>query len=98
MVDEIVKAQGRLGEVMEREPDKNFSDYQTQTFQNAKTVAKHAQEMALQGANAPETLSAISRSLTTAYGQLVDSSRGALATIEGEEVAMAIIISQINHL
>ena len=50
------------------------------------TVAKHVQEMALQGVNAPETLSAISRSLTTAYSQLVDSARGALATIEGEEV------------
>ena len=36
MVDEIVKAQGRLREVMEREPDKNFSDYQTRTFQSAK--------------------------------------------------------------
>ena len=31
-----MKAQGRLADVMEREPDKNFSDYQTQTFQNAK--------------------------------------------------------------
>ena len=36
MVDEIVKAQGRLRQVMEREPDKNVSDYQTRTFQSAK--------------------------------------------------------------
>lgn len=36
MVDEIVKAQGKLEQTIEREPDMNFSDYQSETFQNAK--------------------------------------------------------------
>ena len=38
MVDEIVKAQGRLEKTVESEPDKNFSDYQSETFQNAKVL------------------------------------------------------------
>ena len=36
MVDEIVKAQGRLDQTMDTEPEKAFSDYQSETFQAAK--------------------------------------------------------------
>lgn len=36
MVDEIGKAQAKLGENIDREPDKNFSDYQSEAFQHAK--------------------------------------------------------------
>ena len=39
MVDEIVKSQGRLQETVDREPDKTFSDYQSETFQNAKVTS-----------------------------------------------------------
>jgi talin len=87
MVDEIVKSQGRLQETVDREPDKTFSDYQSETFQNAKAVAKHAQEVVAKSKSSPEEMSAYSRGLTTAYAQLIDSSRGALATIENAEVA-----------
>lgn len=38
MVDEIGKAQAKLGENIDREPDKNFSDYQSEAFQHAKVT------------------------------------------------------------
>lgn len=42
--------------------------------------------MTQKSTTAPDEMSATSRGLTTAYTELVDSARGALATIESEEV------------
>ena len=49
-------------------------------------MAKHAQEMVLKSGSAPDELVGTSREVTTTYTQLVESARGALATIESAEV------------
>lgn len=86
MVDEITKAMGRLDTTLEEDVQKTFTDYQGEAFAECKLVAKDAQEMLAKAATAPNELSAVSRELTTTYAQLVESTRGALATIESAEV------------
>ena len=86
MVDEIQKAMARLEETLPDEVDQTYADYQTATFDHCKAVVKHTQEMVLKSGSAPDELAGTSRELTTTYSQLVESARGALATIESTEV------------
>ncbi len=87
MVDEINKAMARLDETVEEEVDDTFADYQAKAFTECKQVAREAQEMLAKSTSAPDELSTVSRDLTATYTDLVESSRGALATIESAEVS-----------
>ena len=86
MVDEIQKAMALVEETLPDEVEKTYADYQAVTFEHCKMMAKHAQEMVLKSGSAPDELVGTSREVTTTYTQLVESARGALATIESAEV------------
>lgn len=87
MTDEINKAMDRLENPLEGEVEATYADYQAETFKQCKNLTKFAQEMVLQSSSNPGELSNTSRELTTTYGQLVDSARGGLATIDSAEIA-----------
>jgi len=85
MVDKMKKAMAREEETLPDEIGKSFADYQATMFEHCKTMVKHAQEMVLKSDSDPEVI-ATSRKVVTTYSQLVESVRGALATIESAEV------------
>ena len=87
MTDEISKAMARLDDMLESEVEGTYGDYQAETFKNCKNLAKYAQDMILKSSSSPGELSNLSRELTDTYSGLVDSARGALATIESQELA-----------
>ena len=88
MVDEIGKAMSRLDNTLEGEVDKTYAEYQAETFKECKAVAKHAQDMMVKAGQAPDGMTDVSRELVITYSELVDSARGALATIESAEVCV----------
>lgn len=77
----------RLDDTLEGEVETTYGEYQGETFKNCKNLAKYAQDMVLKASTSPGELSNWSRGLTDTYGALVDSARGALATIESHELA-----------
>ena len=87
MTDEISKAMDRWDVTLEGEVEGTYADYQAKTFQHCKNLAKYAQDMVLKSSSSPGELSNSSRELTDTYSHLVDSARGALATIESPEIA-----------
>ena len=87
MTEEINKAMTRLGSTPEGEIEGTYADYQADTFQHCKGLTKHAQDMVLKSSSSPGELSNVSRELTSTYSCLVDSARGALATIKSPEIA-----------
>ena len=87
MVEDINKAIARLDETLEGEVEGSYADYQAETFKQCKALAKNAQEMVLRSSSSPGDMAPTSRDLTTTYSQLVDDARGALATIESNDVA-----------
>ena len=88
MVEDINKAIARLDETLEGEVEGSYADYQADTFKQCKALAKNAQEMVLRSSSSPGDMAPTSRDLTTTYSQLVDDARGALATIESNDVAL----------
>ena len=87
MNEEINKAMNRLDDTLDAEVEATYGDYQALTFKNCKDLARYAQDMMLKASSSPGELSNSSRKLTDTYGALVDSARGALATIESPELA-----------
>lgn len=87
MTDEINKAMDRLDTTPGGEVEGTYADYQAVTFRNCKNLARYAQDMVLKSSSNPGELSNSSRELTGTYSHLVDSARGALATIESPEIA-----------
>lgn len=88
MVDEISKAIALMGETLHEEPELTYADYQSGTFQQCKAMSKHSQEMVSKSSSAPDEMVGMSRQVTDTYTQLVESARGALATIESAEVSI----------
>lgn len=88
MVDEIAKARDRMDETLESEVEKTFADFQTETFDECKALAKHTQEAVQKSVSGPDELLGTSRDVTATYVTLVESARGALATIESAEVCV----------
>ena len=86
MVDEIQKVMVQLKETQPDEVNHMYTVYQTATFDHCKAVMKHTQEMVLTSGLSLDELASTSQELITAYSQLVESARGALATIESTEV------------
>ena len=87
MVDDINKAMVRLDETLDAEVERSYADYQADTFKQCKALARNAQEMVLRSSSDPGDMAPTSRDLTTTYSQLVDDARGALATIESNDIA-----------
>ena len=75
-----------MEEALPDEVENTYADYQAMTFEHCKMMVKHAQEMVLKSSSAPKELVGTSREVTTTYSQLVESARGAQATVESAEV------------
>ena len=93
MIDDITKYQAMIAEMPDGEVEKSFTDYQAETFAHCKSVIKHAQTMVAKAKDAPTEIVTSSRELTVAYGQLVQATQGALATIESDDVSHVTIYS-----
>ena len=76
----------QLKETQPDEVNHMYAVYQTATFDHCKAVMKHTQEMVLTSGSALGKLAGTSQELITAYSQLVESARGALATIESTQL------------
>ena len=87
MADEITKSMDRLADVPEGEVERVYTDYQNDAYKLCKEVTKHTQDLVLKSSSNPNEMVSTSRELTSTYSQLVDSARGALATIESTELA-----------
>ena len=85
IVEEFSKAQARIDQLPEGEM-KTFADYQAEAFASCKSIAKLAQEIINKSNNNPKEIMTSSREMTVQYGKLVDSTQGALATIDSDEV------------
>ena len=91
MVDEIRKAMARVQE-LPGGVSKTFVCYQTDTFTNCKAITKNAQEMVVMASALPQELPTYSRELTNAYSQLVDTTQCTLATIDSQNVNLALFV------
>lgn len=87
MIEDINKTMGRLDDPFEGEVKPMYRDFQEKSFKKCKDLAKYAQDIMLKARTSPGELSNCSRVLTVTYGGLVDSARGALATIESHKLA-----------
>ena len=96
MVDEIDKAMTRLDTPLEGEVLQSYTDYQSETFKKCKDVVKHAQELVLKSSSNPNDMASTSRLLTDTYSQLVDDTRGALATVDSAPLTTQLHTAALN--
>ena len=91
MIEEMTKAQSMIAEMPDGEVEKSFTDYQAETFAHCKSIIKHAQSMVAKAKDKPTEIVTSSRELTVAYGQLVQATQGALATIDSDDVSHVLL-------
>jgi len=86
MLDDITKAMNLLDETVKDEVTKTYSDYQAEAFASCKKITTCAQDMILKSSSSPAEISDCSRTLTTTYTAVVKSARGAIATLESQDI------------
>ena len=87
IVEDIKIAITCVDETLKREVEGSYIDYQANTYNRCKALAKNAHEMVLRLSSSPGDMASTSRDLTTTYSQLVDNVCDSLATIESNDMA-----------
>ena len=91
MVDLITKAQSQLAVDLEVDVEESFAEYQSSTISQSKALVKCTQEMVSKSKSHPKEMFAKAKTVTATYCQLVETTRYCLATIESDQVSLAIL-------
>jgi talin len=87
LVTVIGKNISKIDEPIVGEVDSTFVEYQEQMMKAAKVVALKAQDIVGKGGTNPSELGNLAREVTTAYSELANHCRGALATADDEDIS-----------